>query len=196
MTQKKIIETHGVAAGHSRAMGEGYAFDVLSMPSDPGLLEALGRLAIAHTQLELMLRYMVKTLSGLSVADALDATSQDRMSDLRERIKRLFKEQKPTERDNCQLLALLHQAKDRSEKRNEYLHSAWSTTNDGQALMKGERHAWGPAPTPHDVEALAGEIVALCKQLNEARLRGFISKVVARRNLSGAAPVARSIPPA
>jgi hypothetical protein len=142
MSEKKIIEAQGVAAGHSRVTGHGFVFDVLSLPSDPTLLEALGRLAIAHTQLELILRYTVKTLSGLSITDALDATSEDRMSDLRDRIKRLFREQKPTEQEKCQLDALLRQAKDRSERRHEYLHSAWSTTADGQALMKGERHSW------------------------------------------------------
>ena len=60
------------------------AMHKLAIPSHPGLVEALGRLAIAHTHVELLLRDTVKTLSALTIAQALDATSQDRASDLRE----------------------------------------------------------------------------------------------------------------
>ena len=76
---------------------------ILSMPSDQGLVMALGQLVIAHTQLELILRYTVKTVSGCSVSEALDATSQDRMPYLRERIKQLFKEHKATPTEKVRL---------------------------------------------------------------------------------------------
>jgi hypothetical protein len=192
---RTIVEAKGVSRAHSRVLGASLIFDVLNMPTDPGLLQALGQLAIAHTQLELMLRYTVKTLSGQSLGDALDATSQDRISDLRERIKQLFRELKPTAQEKCQLDALLQKAKLRSDKRNGYLHSTWSATHDGQALMKGERHLWGPAPSQHDVEKITLEILTLCKQLNEARLHGFISKVVTRRNATTASTPAPPVTP-
>ncbi len=46
----------------------------LSLPEDPALLEAAGRVALAHGQLELILRMTIKTLAGLSVDEALNAT--------------------------------------------------------------------------------------------------------------------------
>ncbi len=153
---------------------------VLSMPSDQELVMALSKLAIAHTQLELVLRYTVKTLSGLSIADALDATSQDRMPALRERIKQLFKEHKATPTEKVRLDALLQRAKRLTDKRNNFLHSVWSSTPEGRALMKGADHAWGPAPTAEDVQTVTSDLLALYQELNDARLHGFIAQVANR----------------
>jgi hypothetical protein len=162
----------------------------LGIPSDPGLVEALGQLAIAHTQLELMLKYTVKTLSGLKIADALHATSQDRFPELRERIKQLFKEKKPTAHEKCQLDALLHKGKPLMNRRNTYLHSAWAQTPSGKTLIKSEDdHSWGPAPTRDDVQGVTVAILTLATELNEARLHGFIAEVIARARQSHSVPV-------
>src|SRR5688572_19517352 len=83
---------------------------LLTIPMRSDLLEALGQLAVAHTHLELVLRYTVKTLSGLTVVEALDATNGDRTSDVRSRIRRLFKEKKPTEVELSRLDSLLGNA--------------------------------------------------------------------------------------
>ncbi len=40
---------------------------ILELPGDDQLLMAAGRVALAHGQLELMLRMVVKSLSGLTV---------------------------------------------------------------------------------------------------------------------------------
>jgi len=89
---------------------------VLSIPSDQELVMALGELVIAHTQLELILRYTVKTVSGCSVSEALDATSQDRTTNLRERNKQLFKEHKATPTEKVRPDALLTRARRLTEK--------------------------------------------------------------------------------
>ena len=65
---------------------------ILTVPNRSELHKVLGRLAIAHTHLELILRYCVKTIAKQSVEEALDATEGDRISDLRIKIKQLFKE--------------------------------------------------------------------------------------------------------
>jgi hypothetical protein len=109
----------------------------LAIPQHPGLLEALGRLAIAHTHLELILRYCVKTIAKQSIEEALDATEGDRISDLRNKIKQLFKERRSTALEKNSLDALLGHAKRLSEKRHSYLHRAWSETDAGQAVVKG-----------------------------------------------------------
>jgi hypothetical protein len=83
----------------------------LTAPKQPSLNEALGRLAIAHTHLELVLRYCVKTIANQSISEALDATEGDRISDLRVRIKRLFKERRPAALEKNTLDALLGRAK-------------------------------------------------------------------------------------
>ena len=54
--------------------------------------------------LELMLRYCVKTIAKQSLAEALDATEGERISDLRIRIKQLFKERRPTALEKISLM--------------------------------------------------------------------------------------------
>ena len=80
--------------------------DILAMPQHPGLIEALGRLAIAHTHLELILRYTVKTVGGLSITEALDATRGERISDVRGRVRKLFLQIKPLPSEVAKLDAL------------------------------------------------------------------------------------------
>jgi hypothetical protein len=135
---------------------------------------------MAHTHLELILRYCVKTIANLSIAEALDATERDRISDLRVRIKRLFKERRPTPHEQTTLDALLGRARRLSEKRNSYLHSTWSQTAAGRAIMKNEDHRWGQAPSEAEVNQVTDEILRLVSELNDARLNGFISRVVSR----------------
>jgi hypothetical protein len=76
----------------------------LAVPDRLELHKVLGRFAIAHTHLELMLRYCVKTIAKQSLAEALDATEGERISDLRIRIKQLFKERRPTALEKISLM--------------------------------------------------------------------------------------------
>ncbi|HSQ91925.1 MAG TPA: hypothetical protein VLM19_07110 [Nitrospiraceae bacterium] len=152
----------------------------LTVPNQPSLNEALGRLAIAHTHLELILRYCVKTIADLTIQQALDATEGDRLSDLRVRIKQLFKERRPTALEKANLDALLGQAKRLSEMRHSFLHSEWSETAAGKTIMKGEDHQWGPAPSEKQILDVVKELTSLVAEINEARLTGFIKNVVAR----------------
>src|SRR5262245_456582 len=152
---------------------------MLTVPTDQGLHAALGRMAMAHTQLELILRYCVKSIAGLQVEEALDATEGMRLSDLRRRIQRLFAEKKPTEGEKTQLDAILGRAKRLSEKRNDYLHRAWSQTQANRSIIKGSDHRWDEAPSVKDIDDVAEQILELSHQLNLARNgEGFIAEVV------------------
>lgn len=153
---------------------------VLTIPNKPGLIEALGRLAMAHTHLEVILKYTFKTLSGLSVQEALAQMSKNRTSFVRKRIRRLFLEKQPTREEIDQLELVLERAKALSAKRNELFHAAWSESPAGEPLMKAEGTSWGPAPTQAEVECLATALVELSEQLNYERLHGFIRQVAQR----------------
>jgi hypothetical protein len=64
-----------------------------------------------------------------------------------------------------------------TERRNDYLHAAYSRTREGQALMQDADHVWGPAPTADQVQAVTDALLTLYKTLNDARLRGFIADI-------------------
>ena len=62
----------------------------LQLPDDQELIKAAGCVALAHGQLELMLRMTIKTLAGATVQEALDATARSKNWELREEIKKHF----------------------------------------------------------------------------------------------------------
>jgi hypothetical protein len=153
----------------------------LKVPNRPQLLEALGHLAIAHTHLELILRYTVKSLSGFSGPKSLDPTRRKSISDLRKRIKKRFKKHNPSAAEASRLDELLEKAKLLSGKRNSYMPRAWSETEAGQAILQGEDLQLGAAPSVAVIERVASEILVLGKKINDARLHGFIHDVVQRQ---------------
>ena len=95
----------------------------LAIPTDVELLQAAGRVALAHGQLEQILRMTVKSLSGLSIQEAMDATAPMKAYELREKIKKLFKQKSCDESAKTKLDALLNKAKRFSEERNRLLIS-------------------------------------------------------------------------
>jgi hypothetical protein len=153
----------------------------LTVSNRPQLLEALGRLAMAHTHLERTLRYTVKTLSEVSGSKSLDPTKRKPISELRKRIKKRFKKHDPTAAETYRLDELLEKVKLLSGKRNSYMHRAWSETEAGQAILHEEDLHLGTAPPEAAIERVASEILALGKQINDARRHGFIHDVVQRQ---------------
>src|SRR5262249_52943721 len=150
------------------------------IPQHPELIAALGRLAVAHTHLELALRYTVKTLTGLSVQKGLDVTHRESMSKVRKRIRRLFVEKKATQQEIAKLDALLNESWRLSDIRNDYLHSAWSVSEAGLPIIKLENHSWGPAPTAKQVEDAAKNLASLGAEINYERSDGFIFSALKR----------------
>lgn len=149
----------------------------LSLPGDGELHQAAGRFALAHGQLELMLRMTIKTLSGMAVKEALNATEKTKNWELRAEILKLFKRKTSDPALVLRLKALLGACEQLSEQRNRILHNAWGIAPDGSVVMKGGMHAWGAAPTAADLDQLTEEITNVVSALNTARLRGFIHDV-------------------
>jgi hypothetical protein len=63
-------------------------------------------------------------------------------------------------------------------KRNSYMHRAWSETEAGQVILLEEDLRLGAALPEAAIERVASEILALGKQINDARLHEFIHDVV------------------
>jgi hypothetical protein len=150
---------------------------VLDFPGDPNLLEAAGKVALAHGQLELMLRMTIKTLNRLSVDDALRLTEKSKNWALRKDIEKKFYEKTNDPKLQQTLRSILLKCEELSDQRNKILHNAWAIAPDGSIVTKGEKHAWGLAPTTDQLVKLASEIKECVEVLNEARLHGFIRDV-------------------
>lgn len=150
---------------------------LLVLPDDVELLKAAGRVAFAHGQLELALQMTVKTLAGISVREALDATDTMKAYELREKIKKLFRQKTKNEVSKSKLDALLNKAKRLSERRNKFIHRPWAKNAQGEWVVKDEEHEWGPPPSVEELNLLASDISQAMNEFNDARLRGFVKEV-------------------
>lgn len=150
----------------------------LQLPEIPGLLEAAGGVALAHGQLELMLRMTIKTLANVSVLEALQATEKKKAWQLREDILKLFRSKTTDAQLRVRLEAMMNRCEKLSAERNRLLHNAWAISPDGSVVTKGETHAWGPAATVESLNECAAAIGKVVEELNVERLRGFIRAVV------------------
>lgn len=148
----------------------------LTIPKDKTYLTAFGRVAIAHSHLELVQRYLVRTLADIEMIDALDATESSRATDVRRRVGKLAKQRQFPEDILCRLDALLERAFCLSKERNQLLHRAVQVDRNGAFVQKGTDQRWGPAPSCSELEDLAEKIRKLADEMNEKRLKGFIHR--------------------
>ena len=60
-----------------------------ALPEDPQVLAAVGKIALRHGQLDYALKMAVRSLAGITIREAIDATARQSSRDLRERVRRL-----------------------------------------------------------------------------------------------------------
>jgi len=157
------------------------AMMMFHVPEDPALLAAFGEVALRHEHLSHILRMVIKTLAGLEVNDALDATAFDGASLLRDRVRKLAKQRLGEGQALLKVQALVERCRRATEKRNEYVHSVWAQELDGEAKRRDSSHRWLPIPTIAELQALSQELLALTQELNHARLEGFIFEALSGR---------------
>ena len=154
------------------------------VPEDPEILKILGEITLRHSHLEYILRMTVKTLSGVSVQQALDATAFESSTALRKRIYKLAKQKLSEGSALIQLQALLERCRRATEQRNDFVHSIWACELDGDPKMRTRDHKWKPIPNIDELTVLTAELLSLVKELNDARFDGFLSEAIALRNKS------------
>lgn len=147
---------------------------MLHVPDDCDLLAAVGVVALRHAHLDHILRMTVKSLSGVTVREALDETSRAGSRQLRTRIKKLAKGKLSEGAAMLQLDALLERCRKATEERNRLIHDIWASELDGDPKIMNSDHTWGPIPSIGELEALSSQLVQLTLELNLARLEGFL----------------------
>jgi len=90
------------------------------MPEDPAVLAAVGKIALRHGQLDHVLRMTIKSLTGVSMNEALDAPARQGSRELRERIRKLARRRLGEGVAIAQLEAILERCRRATEKRTSY----------------------------------------------------------------------------
>jgi len=158
-------------------------FMMFRIPKDAAILESLGRISLLHGHLDHMLRMTIKSIAGVEVEDAVDATIYEGSSSLRQRIRRLARARLGDGPALIRLQAILTRAKHATEKRNELLHSVWAgpAHDDGDAQLRTAERTWKPMPTVDELRTLEAELASVTAELNDARLEGFLAQAMKSR---------------
>ena len=106
------------------------------VPESKDLLAAFGEVNLRHEHLNHVLRMTVKTLAHLAVNEALDATARDTSSQLRERVRKLARQQLGEGEPLLKLQALVERCKHATDRRNDLVHSVWAKELDGEAVRR------------------------------------------------------------
>lgn len=158
-----------------------------AIPEDPEELQAWGEVMLRHSHLDHALKMMIKTLAGIEIIEALDASKFTPSSELRRRIRRLAKLALGEGSALIRVEALLEQCRRATERRNELVHNIVGRELDGDIKMRTDDHTWRPMPTLDELTALNSEFIRLATQLNAARLRGFLKEALDKKNPAGRA---------
>jgi hypothetical protein len=149
----------------------------MAMPEGTKLQAAVGRVSIRHGQMEFVLRMTIKSLCEVSPEEGRLATARLTGRELRERIEALAKKRFQDGTVLARLQALLERSRQASKERNELLHGVFAKELDGDELFMGDGDP-GPLPKLAELNALATRMADLTKELNLARLDGFLSEAI------------------
>jgi hypothetical protein len=155
---------------------------IFHIPEGPEILRAFGTMSLRHTNLDHILKMTIKTLAGIEMVEALDATAFESSTSLRERIKKIARQRLGEGPALLRVQALMERCRRATELRNRYMHSVWAEDWLGEAQMRRENHEWGPIPTVAELDAVSTELVRLVQEINEARLRGIVAEALLARN--------------
>ena len=154
----------------------------MHVPEDPAVVGAVGRIALRHGQLDYILRMTIKTLGGLSIQDALDATARLGSRELRERIRKLARQRLGEGAPLLRLEAILQRAAKATDRRNHLLHTLWAHELDGAPIRDENDHTFKAIPTPAELDAVASALAEIATELNTARLDGFLYEALKRKS--------------
>jgi hypothetical protein len=155
------------------------------IPDNKPLMEAMGRVAIRHSQLDSMLKYVLKTLSGQSVEVIFKNHAGWLTSRLQTHVREVAARKlsgEPLEK----LISILDRCEAATESRNDFVHSFWQAVADSNPkqyrMLRVDGVTISELPTVTELLAVSRELLVLADELNEARRSGFLAKALEKRS--------------
>jgi hypothetical protein len=122
----------------------------------------------------------VKSLTGVSILEALDGTARQGSRELRERIKNIARKRFGDGEVLVRPCAILEQSQRATDMRNDLLHVLWGHELDGGPVIRTERHEFEAIPTVAELDAVADQLHLVANDLNFARLDAFLKDALER----------------
>jgi hypothetical protein len=151
---------------------------VPDVPEDPAFLKAAARVSLTHAHLDYSLRMCIKTLTDVSIHEALEATEYAGPGILRKRIRKLAKARLGDGAPLVKLQAILKRCEDVTKERNDLIHNIVARDESGALLIRGSDHSWRDLPKSEKLDALAQRISGLANELHHVRLHGWLALAV------------------
>lgn len=151
------------------------------VPENQELLAAFGEVALRHEHMNHILKMTIKSLAGLTPAEAIAATKYDGSRQLREQIRKIARKRLGDGTPLLKLKAILTNCEKLTEKRNELVHGLWAQEIDGEAHVRDAHGNTRPLPTAQELRELGKEIEQPTNHLNYERLEGFLRQALSER---------------
>lgn len=145
----------------------------LLLPNEE-VLARIGEISVRHGQLDAVIKMLIKDLSGVSLAEAVDATDRQSSNDLRVRVRKLALKRFGESATLVKVDALLSRSRRATEKRNELLHALWAVERDGPSVWRKQGSGFEEVPPVSELKALAEDLLQIHNDIITARFEGFL----------------------
>ena len=152
----------------------------------PKVLSALGAVALRHEHMTHILKMTIKSLAGVTTAEAVKATEYEGSRALRDRVKALARKRLGEGTALIRLQALVATCGRLTEQRNRLVHGLWAKALDGKAHIRDAHGRDSPVPKVKELNALALAIAEVTDELNTERLEGFLAEALSKRKVTDA----------
>ena len=153
------------------------------VPEDKELLAAFGEVAIRHEHMSYILKMIIRTLTEVSVEEAVKATAYENISQIRTRINKIARTKLGEGEALKKLQAILSDCKCLTDKRNELTHCLWTQELDGEAQLRDPYGNTQLLPTAQDLFNLAKSIEEVTKRINYERFEGFLYQALSQKGV-------------
>jgi hypothetical protein len=155
----------------------------LGVPEDGELLKALGRLAVAHGNLEMTQIMCLKTLYHMRPHEALEQYRRKGATRIRELIEQRVRElaEKSENVLVTRVVEVILDVRYHSKRRNALIHRFWGHTQDGDWKSSGDESNWEGLPSIDVINDLVRSILKTTQELNRERFKGGFLAILAER---------------
>jgi hypothetical protein len=161
-----------------------YTFHI---PEDGEFLQAVAQVTICHAHFDCSLRMCIRSLAGLRIEEARDATLRQGSRMPSDRVRKLALMRLGEGPPLLKLQALLKRGGDLTEQRNSLTHYIigrgliGNIANAFPAKQLQPDHSWASLPSTAEVSKLAESLTALANELNHARINGWLAEALKKR---------------
>lgn len=156
------------------------------VPEDRELLAALGEISIRHGHIDHQVKMMIRTFTGVTAQEAMDATARETSWNLRDRAKKLARSRLGEGAALVKVQALLERSGRITDRRNALVHILCGKDNDGNPVAAtNDLKTWEPLPTVVALNALSADMLKLVSDFLSARSKfGFIAQALLEKKNS------------